>query len=156
MLMDIEPTNKVDGETPSARKAARRALQPMSALPIPDMELSSDEEVLAYALGVGPEAWEQIGPQARRIIGEILPIFVSKFVKANLHYGPDNANVLGPAGQFADIWRKIGPLRRSLWEGQELTREQPDQICMDLIGHLFLTIDMLEQGVNRRGGGPLS
>ena len=111
---------------------------------------------LVTEMGISPGKWEQIGPQARRIIGEILPTFVQGFVKANLHYGGNNANVLGPAGQFADIWRKIGPLRRALWEGAELTREGPDQICLDLIGHCLLTIDMIQQGVDRRGTGPVS
>ena len=102
-------------------------------------------------LGITSEEWEQLGPQARRIITELIPAFVQRFVQKNLHYGPNNANVLGPAGQFADIWRKIGPLKRALWDGEDLTQESADEICRDLIGHAFLTIDMLEQKVERRG-----
>lgn len=114
------------------------------------------DDMLCTVMGIDPEDWDSLGNQARRIIGIILPEFVRKFVEANKHYGPNNANVLGPAGQFADIWRKIGPLRRALWDGVELTREGPDEICKDLIGHLLLTIDMLQQGVNRRGTGIVS
>lgn len=119
-------------------------------------EQMSQDEALCEAMGISREDWDELGNQAKRIIGVILPSFVQKFVEANKHYGPNNANVLGPAGQFADIWRKIGPLRRSLWEGVELTREGPDEICLDLIGHLLLTIDMIQQGVDRRGTGPRS
>jgi hypothetical protein len=99
------------------------------------------------------EDWDKLGDQAQRIINNIIPEFSARFIKASLHYGPNNANVLGPAGQFADIWRKIGPLKRALWEGEELTRESAEEICMDLIGHLMLTIDMLRQKVDRRGTG---
>jgi hypothetical protein len=108
---------------------------------------------LMQELGIMGEDWDQLGPQAKRIISELIPQFVQRFVGKSLHYGDANANVLGPAGQFADIWRKIGPLRRSLWEGKTLNQEQPDEICMDLIGHLLLTIDMLQQKVDRRGSG---
>lgn len=124
-----------------------------------DEDIESDLEqdvLLCRALGISEDDWDVIGNQAQRILGLILPQFAQKFVEANMHYGPDNANVLGPAGQFADIWRKIGPLRRALWEGEQLTREGPDQICLDLIGHLLLTIDMLQQGVDRRGAGVVS
>lgn len=108
---------------------------------------------LAAELGIDDEDWEKLGEQARRVITKGLPHIIAKFVEASLHYGPDNANVLGPAGQFADIWRKIGPLKQALWEGKELKREGPITICQDLIGHLLLTIDMLEQGADHRGSG---
>lgn len=110
------------------------------------------EDVL-MVFRISDEDWERLGPQARRLISELIPMFVGRFVEKSLHYGDTNANVLGPAGQFADIWRKIGPLRRALWEGVELTQEGPDEICLDLIGHCFLTIDMIQQKVDRRGSG---
>ena len=120
---------------------------------LPETPSVATEYEIADALGVLGKDWDQLGPQARRIITELIPAFVGKFVQANLHYGPNNANVLGPAGQFADIWRKIGPLKRALWEGAELSREQPVEICSDLIGHLLLTMDMLQEGLDRRGSG---
>jgi hypothetical protein len=100
---------------------------------------------------VSQRDWEAIGPQAKRILLDLIPQFVEHFVAANLHYGGENADKLGPAGQFADIWRKIGPLKRALWHGEELSREQPYEILRDLIGHAFLTQDMINQGVDRRG-----
>lgn len=117
----------------------------------PDAVSYRRDAQICAALGISEEDWEELGNQGKRIISLVLPAFAQKFVEANKHYGPGNANVLGPAGQFADIWRKIGPLRRSLWDGRELTREQPEEICLDLIGHLLLTVDMLREGVDRRG-----
>jgi hypothetical protein len=110
---------------------------------------------IAAEMGVSQADWDQMGPQARRIIVDVLPLFVHRFVRKSLHYGPKNANVLGPAGQFADIWRKIEPLKRALWEGipPVAGSEPPEEICNDLIGHLFLTIDMLAEEVDRRGTG---
>lgn len=103
------------------------------------------------SLGISQDAWDRLGEQPKRIIMELLPQFVTQFVGKALHYGPTNANILGPAGQYADIHRKIGPLKRALWDGEDLTQEGPDEICKDLIGHAFLTIDMIKQGVSRRG-----
>lgn len=72
--------------------------------------------------------------------------FLEMFEQKNKDYGDSAADVLGPAGQFADIWRKIAKLKRSLWDGESLVGEQPEEILMDLIGHCFLTIDMLRRG----------
>ena len=135
--------------TPAARADCRRKI--LTAARDPLSEDYYSDRALCLSLGISEEDWDSLGNQAKRIIGLILPAFAQKFVDANKHYGSGNANALGPAGQFADIWRKIGPLRRALWEGEELTREMPDEICLDLIGHLLLTVDMLQQGVNRRG-----
>lgn len=115
-----------------------------------------DDEIACQALGIDTSDWESLGAQGRRIIRLIIPALVQKFVQANLHYGPNNANILGPAGQFSDIWRKVGPLKRALWDGVELTREGPIEILQDLIAHCLLTIDMLQQEVPRRGSGKLS
>lgn len=135
--------------TPAARAECRKQILRDAQDPL-SLDYRRDQ-ALCEAMGISEEDWDSLGNQAKRILGLILPRFAQKFVAANQHYGPNNANVLGPAGQFADIWRKIGPLRRSLWEGVELTREGPDEICLDLIGHLLLTVDMLQQGVDRRG-----
>ena len=78
------------------------------------------------------------------ILNKLIPELTKKIVADRVHYG-DNHETLGLKGQFADIWRKITPLKRSLWEGRELTREQPREICMDLIGHCLLTIAMLDR-----------
>lgn len=92
--------------------------------------------------------WNRLGPRAAVILSVVMPEFVDRFSEASLHYGDTNADVLGPAGQFADIWRKIGPLKRALWDGQDLTREPAREILFDLIGHCFLTIEMLDRGMS--------
>jgi hypothetical protein len=83
------------------------------------------------------------------IINSLLPEVRDKMVSDELHYG-DNHKVLGLKGQFADIWRKVGPLKRALWEDVELTRESPREICMDLIGHLLLTVAMIDAETRER------
>lgn len=94
---------------------------------------------------IDKEKYRALGPRARTILDQLLAEFTNKFIEASAHYGDSNAGVLGTRGQFADIWRKIGPLKLALWEGQELTREQPDEILLDLIGHCFLTLEMLRR-----------
>jgi len=97
------------------------------------------------------EDWEALGGRAKVILEQLLPEFAGRFAQKSIHYGDANPDNLGPAGQFSDIWRKIGPLRRALWEGKELTQEDPETILFDLIGHCLLTIEMIRRGVERRG-----
>jgi hypothetical protein len=48
-------------------------------------------------------------------------------------------------GQFADIWRKIGKLKTALWDGRpdQLVSEDVDEVIRDLIGHCFITLNLL-------------
>src|SRR5215471_12990486 len=83
------------------------------------------------------------------ILLHLIPEISRRMKASSEHYGAGNHRALGPAGQFSDIWRKIGPLKRALWEGKELPRESPREICMDLIGHCLLTVAMLDREVER-------
>lgn len=85
----------------------------------------------------------------RHIVQELLPEWRAQFVEKSNDYG-DTANDLGAAGQYADMNRKMGKLKRALWDGETLTGEQPREILMDLIGHCFLTIYYIDNGDNGR------
>lgn len=61
----------------------------------------------------------------------------------SMDYGEGEAEFLGPAGQFAEIYRKIPKLKRSMWEGKTLNGEQPAEILMDLMAHCALAVSML-------------
>lgn len=104
-----------------------------------------EPEPVVLMIQIDRGLWDLLGPRARRILEREMPLWVDRFIAASVHYGDTNADVLGPAGQFADIWRKIGPLKRALWEGQTLTREGVDEILRDLIGHSFLTLEMMSR-----------
>jgi hypothetical protein len=86
---------------------------------------------------------------ATRVAGEILPDAARLFVKRNRDYG-DGANELGLMGQYADINRKVKKLKRILWDGIEPVGESAEEIALDLIGHLGLTIDMLRLEEQKR------
>lgn len=77
----------------------------------------------------------------------LIPEVIKHMQKGADHYGPDNHNELGLKGQYADMHRKMQPLRRYMWDGQALSlaKESPRQICLDLIGHCLLTISMLDK-----------
>lgn len=57
----------------------------------------------------------------------------------------ENADVLGIPGQFAEIWRKIWKLKKGMWDGADLVGESVREILLDLIGHCFLAIDMIDR-----------
>lgn len=71
-----------------------------------------------------------------------------QFMVAYKEYGPGAADVLGLAGEWAEMWRKVSKLKRTLWNGQDhLVRESAREVLMDLIGHAMLAIDMLDRGM---------
>lgn len=83
-----------------------------------------------------------------RIMGVHVPLWAKRFELKSRDYnsgstGWEPHTFLGVRGQFADIWRKIGKLKKSLWDGEALQGEQPVEIIDDLIAHLFLTRDLL-------------
>ena len=76
-----------------------------------------------------------------------LPHIVALFRSKARDYGGDNhftADSLGARGQFAEIWRKVGKLKRCMWDGQQMKHEQADEILADLFGHIMLAIDYVE------------
>lgn len=78
------------------------------------------------------------------ILETLIPEWVEKFTEKNKDYGND-ANRLGTRGAFVDIYRKVGKLKRAIWDGQELKGEQPREILLDLVGHCFLTIASIDR-----------
>lgn len=88
---------------------------------------------------------DKIGQRARHIVLDIAPEALQKYLEGSLHYGDGFQDDTGLKGQWCDISRKVGPLRRALWEGETLTRESPRTILMDLIGHCLMTIDMIDR-----------
>lgn len=95
---------------------------------------------------LGYEA-EPTGSDGQYIRDQLLPEFWGRFAEKAADYndnGNENHRQLGVRGQFADIWRKIGKLKKALWEGRQLVGEQPREILMDLIAHCFLTIAVID------------
>lgn len=76
-----------------------------------------------------------------------LPHIVQMFRSKARDYGSDahfTADALGARGQFAEIWRKVGKLKRCMWDEKEMEYEQTDEILSDLFGHIMLAIDYNE------------
>lgn len=103
---------------------------------------------MAITIHVPLEVWENLGPRTVARITRVFPSALRHHAEAATHYGDGNADVLGIRGQFADIWRKIWPLKRAMWDGEKLTREQPPEILKDLVGHCLLALQMYEDGLN--------
>lgn len=84
--------------------------------------------------------------QAKRILGDVLPDVMAHFLQRNGEYG-EEAHVLGTKGQFADINRKVIKLKRYLWDDVPVPpgAEDIETIATELIGHLLILIDELEQ-----------
>lgn len=73
-----------------------------------------------------------------------MPDWLALFAKKNADYGGGSAFELGERGQYSDIHRKMIKLKRSMWDGEELGFEGQAEVISDLIGHLFLTLHMMQ------------
>jgi hypothetical protein len=93
--------------------------------------------------GVLISSSEKDSPELRNIGLHLLPEWLRLFAEKNADYGSGFSNELGIRGQYSDIHRKVGKLRRAMWEGEELEFEGTEEIILDLIGNLFLTLNML-------------
>lgn len=81
----------------------------------------------------------------------LLQEWILRFMEKQKDY-KDGADDLGAPGQYAELHRKMGKLRRALWEGEPLVGEPVDEVLMDLIGHCFLAIRHVRQ--HNYGGKP--
>lgn len=75
--------------------------------------------------------------------------WIRQFTARYLEYGEGAADELGLAGQWGDLHRKVNKLKRQLWLGDDRvpTRESPREILLDIIGHAFLAIDMIDRSM---------
>lgn len=55
---------------------------------------------------------------------------------------------LGSKGQFSEIWRKVAKLKNSVWDGNNLNGETPDQIALEIIPHCAMMIYLLREEEN--------
>lgn len=98
---------------------------------------------------------------AERILVRLVPEWQGQFAAKNADYsdaapsGIEPAEVLGIKGQFAEIWRKVWKLKKAMWDGSTLAFEQPREILLDLIGHCFLAIDMIDRKSTADLFGPI-
>lgn len=77
--------------------------------------------------------------QAARVLQEILPPALERFLEKNKDYG-DAAVHLGAKGQFADMNRKYWKIKAELWDGKRLESEPIEEVLEDMIGHCLLTL----------------
>lgn len=85
-------------------------------------------------------------PPLEYIMGQLLQEFATKFEASNREYGNMHQE-LGVRAQYVDMHRKMGKLRRALWDGAitDDWREGPREIILDLIGHCFLTLEIMDR-----------
>lgn len=85
------------------------------------------------------------------VVPGLLEEWVLHFLQKQRDYG-DHADDLGAPGQYAELHRKIGKLKKAMWDGTPLRGEPAREVCLDLIGHLFLAIKHMDE--NNYGGKP--
>lgn len=89
---------------------------------------------------------------AKYISEQLVPEFLELFLEKNAGYGNMHGD-LGLRAQYVDIHRKVGKLRRAWWDGKAIGPEQPREVVLDLIGHLFLALELMD-GDSASDAGP--
>lgn len=117
----------------------------LNVMPKPYMSINITPGEMVVDYGVQGQRIP-MSPQAERVTKAILEALLL-FLKKNPGYG-DTAYVLGARGQYADMNRKMGKLKHTLWDGHEAVGESVVEMLQDLIGHAGLTIDFIQQEGN--------
>jgi len=94
-------------------------------------------------MALNPSITEEHRSHRWRVVRDIVPSVIGAFLHKNRSY-PYNTD-LGPRAEIVELYRKMNKLKAALWDGKALDGEQPPEIAMDMIGHLILLLDMLEQ-----------
>lgn len=84
---------------------------------------------------------------AAYIFSELTPEWEKQFEKKNAEYGEYAPEVPGEIGETVEILRKAGKLRRAFIERADTSEwsETPREVAMDMIGHLYLLIAVLDE-----------
>ena len=78
-----------------------------------------------------------------------------QFTRRFMEYGEGAADELGLAGQWGDLHRKVAKLKTELWKGIAVDdqHEEAREVLLDIIGHAFLAVDMIDRGITGGRGG---
>lgn len=80
---------------------------------------------------------------AKKITDHLVPEWRHHFLRKNAGYGNMHQD-LGVKAQYVDMHRKVRKLKRALWDLQDIGDESPREVLLDLIGHCFLTIALID------------
>lgn len=97
---------------------------------------------------MGKTAADYPTPEARLIFEYLVPKFTKGFLIKNAQYS--SVEHLGPRGVFPDINRKVGVLRRHVWDGTAPDIDATEDVIRDMIGHLFLMWALLKDEADRQ------
>ena len=120
-------------------------------------EMNGVDEAKALEMVNEPAIWiERVKPdavtyevrnipndQALRVISVVLPKAIELYLKKSKDYGGNVMDrfELGEKAAIPDMARKFGKLIDAIWRDQPLQFEQPDEILMDLLGHIVIILD---------------
>lgn len=103
----------------------------------------SGEDFLTAMLWAGSGGTVYATEQAYDICERLIPEWKALFIQKNAKYRAVGTS-LGARGVFPDINRKTGVLKDRIWDGGEVIGEPTREVIMDLVGHLFLMLQMLD------------
>lgn len=73
----------------------------------------------------------------------LIPEFLRRFKEWNSEYPEERP--LGARAEWHGIHRKVGKLKRPIWDGEPWHgREDPRTMFMEIIGHAFLAITSID------------
>lgn len=105
-----------------------------------------DDESSVMWLRIGMPA-DRIPPHTQELLQGPVVEALKRFITRNVEYG-ETADALGSRGQYADINRKVGKLKRLMWDKNvpEWSISEPTkEVLEDLIGHCILSLYYIDK-----------
>lgn len=106
-------------------------------------QVAPEEDLIEYEVKFSIPL--ELTDQAQFIVEEILPEFLTYFVRKNNSYAAAEKEfalsaITGTAGQWGELYRKVCMLKAPMWDHnhKHLEFEDARTLMMDLFGHLML------------------
>lgn len=107
------------------------------------------KRIAAAGSGDASYAAEYPTELAAYICDMLIPEWKALFLKKNSGYREAHG-LLGVKGCFPDVWRKVYRLKAAFWDEVDTSEwsEPPREILLDLIGHAFMILSLLDESEN--------
>lgn len=76
------------------------------------------------------------------ITGAQVQEWISFYKQKNQDY-QSHGEEFGVRGEVHNMGKKMGKLKRALWDGEPLVGEQPEEILLDMVGHCMQALYLL-------------
>lgn len=144
----VSVTEAAENMAVAARELTKADKSYLSRLGHGEDDIGTEDQTADESFWVNIGIPAHVLPQhTQELLRDVVAPSMHRFAAKNVEYG-ETANHLGSKGQFADINRKFGKLKRLMWDQnvpEWAISEGVEEVLQDLIGHCILSIHYIRQ-----------